>query len=438
MIDNDLARVLGRLVPYPVEVKADWDDAVRRARRRSGLRTVPLVAAVVLVVVSVVGLGAVELVDRGSPSIVERALAAVGDGPVLHVVVRETQPTWYELVNLKTGERTRPTKTFEREIWYDGDRAMQHTIVREGGTVVDDQLETPDGVYSSNGIVYTCAWIAKHPVEATKAGVSCNASGENGTTPRTIPERPPYIDPALGGFTSHYKQALASGAAKMTGEGVADGRPVYWLTFSSGEGASSPSEQVAVDKDDYRPIVVRTIIDGRTSSTVDVLSIDTISRDVADFTRPVEKPTRPKIVSSSQIGREQISLEEAKALLGGRIMWLGRSFDGLPLAAIEKREIVSGYGSTSGLAPVHGTAVGLIYGEMQNGRAHGRFIEITQAPRPSFVIGWDEVTAPSGYMQLRGSWWGLTRADGLYVGIFAPNATDTVVPAAQALTEANG
>jgi hypothetical protein len=34
---------------------------------------------------------------------------------------------------------------------------MQHTIVREGGTVVDDQLETPDGVFSSDGIVYTCA-----------------------------------------------------------------------------------------------------------------------------------------------------------------------------------------------------------------------------------------------------------------------------------------
>jgi hypothetical protein len=425
--------------------RGDWDDVVARAGRRQTVRRSRrrVVVLVALVAAGVVSFAAVGLFDRGpGPTVVERALAAVGDGPVLHVVVRQTQPLGYELVDLATGERTRPTRTVEREIWYDGDRAMQHTIVRENGRVVDDLLHTPAGVFSSNGIVYTCAWIAKHPVEATKARVSCNANMENGTTPRSIPERPPYIDPALGGFASRYQDALASGAAKVTGEGVLDGRPVYWLTFSSAErvsSASTPRERVAVDKDTYRPIVVHTVIDGRTTSTVEVISIDTVNREAGDFARPVDKQAPPTIVSSSQVGREDVSLAEARALLGGRLVWVGRNIEGLPLAAIEKRVIVSGYGSASGLAPRHGTAVALIYGEMQNGRPHGRYIEIDQAAQPESVFGLTEMfNAPSGYLQLPAPWWGFLRAEGLYVRIFGPGATDLVVPAAQALVEADG
>lgn len=79
--------------------------------------------------------------------------------------------------------------------------------------------------------MWTCARIAAHPVEATRAGVSCKFSGDNGTTPRHIPETPPSVDPALLGFVDGYRQALASGSARRIGEGTVDGQHVIWLEF---------------------------------------------------------------------------------------------------------------------------------------------------------------------------------------------------------------
>jgi hypothetical protein len=165
------------------------------------------------------------------PSLVDRALAAVGDEPVLHAVVRQRQQPDTTLVELSTGRRTAVPRVMETEIWFDEERAREHTITRVTGEQTRDELATPQGVTSENGPVWTCARIAAHPVEATRAGVSCKFSGDNGTTPRHIPETPPSVDPALLGFVDGYRQALASGSARRIGEGIVDGQHVIWLEF---------------------------------------------------------------------------------------------------------------------------------------------------------------------------------------------------------------
>ena len=153
------------------------------ALRRRAKRLAPLAATLA----AVVALLLVAPWQRG-PSLVENALAAVGDGPVLYVVVEQPAPE-ESLRDLSTGKVL--PRNVRTEIWFDGGRDLKKTLMTLDGAVLDEVLETRQGGWTRGGRVYTCAWIAAHPVEATKARVSCDPSGENGTTPRTVPERPP-------------------------------------------------------------------------------------------------------------------------------------------------------------------------------------------------------------------------------------------------------
>lgn len=85
------------------------------------------------------------------PSLVDRALAAVGDEPVLHAVVRQRQQPDTTLVELSTGRRTAVPRVMETEIWFDEERAREHTITRVTGEQTRDELATPQGVTSENG-----------------------------------------------------------------------------------------------------------------------------------------------------------------------------------------------------------------------------------------------------------------------------------------------
>ncbi len=62
---------------------------------------------------------------------------AIGDGPVLHAIVRE-QITGGQRYDVATG-RTRPV-TSEYESWIDPERDRLHAVQRSGGEVVSDEL----------------------------------------------------------------------------------------------------------------------------------------------------------------------------------------------------------------------------------------------------------------------------------------------------------
>src|SRR5437667_75871 len=83
-----------------------------------------------------------------------------------------------------TSAGTTPRVLVRTEVWFDAGKKLRHTVTTKDGRVVEDVLETPEEVLSGEGPVWTCARIARHPVEATRDRVSCNFNGDNGTTPR--------------------------------------------------------------------------------------------------------------------------------------------------------------------------------------------------------------------------------------------------------------
>jgi len=145
-----------------------------RRRRAWRLAALAAAAAVLGAAVSV----ALTLPWSERASLVDRALAAVGEKPVLHVVIARPADAPGFLVAIDSG---RPIERTERtEIWFDQGRDLRKTVTILDGSVLDATLETDEGGFSRSGPIITCAWIAAHPVEATKMRVSCNLNGDNG------------------------------------------------------------------------------------------------------------------------------------------------------------------------------------------------------------------------------------------------------------------
>jgi hypothetical protein len=392
--------------------------ATRRTRRGLSLALAACLAATAAL------LALVFLGGKVHQGVVDKALAAVGDGPVLHAVLREKLPPTYSLVEIATGRRIMHSPTRITEVWFDEKRGLKHTITRTDGAV-DDELATPEGITTQDGPVWTCARIARHPVEATRVGVSCNLSGDNGTTPRNVPERRPAGDPALLGFVDGYRAALASGAARKIGEGRVAGTEVYWLEFklpdpdgSDGNDVTDLREQVAVATDTYRPIVVRTLVNGTPGEDLRVVSIETVSRGDANFVEPkLIPPGQREEDGWDGVGRERISLAEASNALGVRALWAGPAVQGRDLAFVERREIAFSSGGSGERS--RASAILLHYGALHDEGGPSGALQIVESSEPiaylTFFPG--APSAPRGFMTIGPLDSSFVRMGSLYVGI---------------------
>lgn len=439
MIDVEpiIERELDRILPLPVGAP-DWADVEHRLARREragqgrgfgrfsrfALAATALAVGIAVAVVAPWG---------GSGGFADRALAALGSGPVLHVVAHAQGPTRGRLLDLSTGATTPITQEQEVEIWYDHKHGLKHTIVRSDGKIVDDILETPEGGFTPGGIVYDCAWIAAHPVEATKARVSCNANGNNGTKPRVIPRPKPSIDPSLQGFLDGYQRALATGKARKTGTGEIDGRPVVWLAFDL---AGARSERVAVDSETMRPLLVR---DEPGSYSYRIEQIGTESSKEADFSKPTlvevgPQPTRGGAISSKSLPLRASSIQAA---LRGAV-WAGSAVDGLPLTSARRDELRTLFADHA-RPPETGIGLRLEYGS----GASGAYVVLMESRRPQFGYQWGfmrTTPAPSsltGKLYIAGATTGFTVANGIYITINASNH-DLLILAARSLQSAAG
>ena len=185
--------------------------------------------------------------------ILNRALAAIGDGPVLHLVVRV--PAGQELVNLDTGRTIAPK--MELESWSDRSLERFHVLIRENGQVVGEVLfpqdRTKDTHVYANDAAYTALW-------------------------------------------SGFHEALRSGKAKIVREGSVDGRPVYWLSFGS------QRDEVAVDRETYKPLVFRSISTAGRYTDSRVLLMRTEPFTAAAFERQSSAPNPLNAGSSFSTG----------------------------------------------------------------------------------------------------------------------------------------
>jgi hypothetical protein len=282
---------------------ADAVEETQRLPRSSRGRVLSRSAA--LIAVGAAALVAVLLWPSGGGRnpILDRALAAIGNGPVLHLVSRAS--TGQELVNLKTGRTTLPT--FEFESWSDRSLRRFHFLIRENGRVVGEFLYPED---------------------------------------RTTDMHVDAPDAAYAAFWSGYRRALSSGKAKIVREGSLYGRPVYWLTFNA------PRNEVAVDRRTYKPVAFRSISPSGRHFDTRVLLVRTEPFSTSAFKR---RTSLPNPVTGG------IGSSETRVLPLGpgspRRPWLraGSTIAGLKLVAVHRTQTTSGRKTINGFELVYGS-----------------------------------------------------------------------------------
>jgi hypothetical protein len=301
MNDSRVAELLDSLTPAYDDRDGDWErvaaDAVASERRAGAPWWAARAAAVAVAAAAVAGIVLAWPFAAERPGLLERARAAIGDGPVLHAVLRgEWGGT---LVELSTGER-KPIYG-DNEIWFDTESGRTHQIERLGGIVQGEELYTP--------------------------------------------KKPAAMFAALG---REYRQALETGTARIAGDDTIDGEAVVWITIHSellpdvADGKDHEwAQQVAVSKRTYKPVAVRETRDGQPGpgTLQRVLELRLVARDDADFA--TSRPSRTG--TAFKQGREPISLEQARGVLGRTPHWLGRDYDGLPLAQIYRETTSAGH-----------------------------------------------------------------------------------------------
>jgi hypothetical protein len=308
--DSRLDEALHRA--FPAKAAADWDDVLGRADTAPRLRVrrrpflVPAAAAAAALALLALVLVSPWESERGNP-ILEGALAAVGDGPVLHVVIRERVATGmrYDLQN----GRPVPVESVH-ESWVDAERGRFHHIERRDGRVVTDDI----GRLGGFGPAQTAATLA-----------------------------------------ADYRRKLEREEWRIVRTGTIAGRAVHWLGSNAPARPGVPSTEAAVDAETYRLVRMQTL-GGHFRSTVDFEVLDSVARNEADFEVRFAAPKAPQ---QQRPEGERVGPSAAAGAVGGA-QWTGPRVRGLTL-----REIRSSPWRAT-LRPggdVRGTILTVAYGE---------------------------------------------------------------------------
>jgi hypothetical protein len=412
-LEDRLARAADAL-PGPT---TDARERARRAalaalpsrRRRRGL-VLLAPAFVVLVAAAAVVLAAPW---RHGPLTTERALAALGHLPVIHAVVQQPlerggEPTpSISVVELATG-RERPVSQ-RTEYWYDEQRHELRVRLLVGGTLLPgaEYLQTPTGFYTDRGV--------QHPDHQSE------------------------LDPALAAFATGYREALNSGTATVVGDEVVDGHDATILRFPVREDpAGKVMEEVAVSKDDYRPLRIRWF-SGEPPAWSDaprVIAIETVARDPRDFEAPTPGAPRPARQSGADVAR----LEPAQAAnaLGVTGFWPGAAVDGVNLDHIELTRLTTEW--TDGRT-TEAHALMLQYGD---GTPSSLTLNegTSAAETPFFQALGGRADPPDGELQLMGTgrlaggkaqmWFGSMKRGSVYISLRS-SRREVIIAAAKAL-----
>jgi hypothetical protein len=420
-MSRDLEDRLERVADTLPRPSADSRDRARHAalatfgrqrrRRRAALLLIP---AVLVVVAATAAILAAPWGD--SPLATERALAALGDQPVVHAIT-EQPGRGGVVVDLESGEE-RPTEGQRTEYWYDDDRDYLRARVSVGGRLLPggEYLHTPDGFFTDVGV-----W--RGP--------------------------PPNVDPALERFASGYREALESGDARVVGEEIVDGRKALILRFplpSDDPSSIKVSQEVAVDRDTYRPLRLRLsspdfLKKVPWSAATRVVAIETIPRDSGDFQRPDAGEPRPEKQTSALVGT--VTPAQAATALGRPVFWPGRAVEGAELTKIQLMRLTTEW--TDGHT-THGQSLVFQYGaDRRTAHLEGRpslIITQTTSAKENLRFGPLDPEPKAGELHLIGlsnpsrsdvaMWFGAMKRDGVYIS-FESKERELIVAAAKLL-----
>ena len=361
---------------------ADAVATTQRRRRRLSTRLLPLAAALAALTALVI----VAPWGQNGPNVVEDALAALGTGPVLHVIVEYSGDD--AIVELSTGRST--PRTHRSEYWYDAERKLLRTRLSTDGVQITEIVESPTHAYSD--------------------------LGDFDSGPGYVPQ----LDPALAGFATGYRKALEDGTAREVGKTKIGLRPVTLLSFQRGSG-----EVVTVAVDDKTRLPLRfstAYAGGRHSPDWTVVLAESLQRDPALFAHPALAAPRP--TSGSGGLARPVDLAAAASALGAKPVWLGSSFRGRPLDSVELTKVTAEL--TDG-RDVDGLVVRVAYDRvrvsMANDLAGAYALGMEDGGDPPPPSGSIAITRPPGGPR---PWEGELRLHGLYVSIDAPSEHELI------------
>ena len=370
---------------------ADAVAATQQPPRRPLLqRTAPRVALVAVVAAAAIVVALT--LPHGGPGIVDRAIAAIGDGRVMHVVA--DVPTGTVDVDLQSGRRS--VQQYRLELWADQQMQRLHAVMSVKGRVVVDLLWPQD----------------------SKSGATIGP-----------------IDPAFAALWSGYRKALEDGTATRAGEGVAFGHMVYWLRFKPAEAKTRGSE-VAVDAQTYKPVVYR-VYNGVVPVDQHILLAESTDLSSADFTRRGANPAVSGLLGSGSSSSGSMESDGASPSTRVPSGWVtaGPEANGHKLTAVLPQTITPDNKKT-----IHG--IQLVYGDLEHGLAGPRATTIDELPAPDEPAMWAQI--PAGHLQIQDGqssgpsgnhrqWTGHLVKNGRYVTITTPHGEQALVAIARSL-----
>ena len=317
--------------------------------------------------------------------VVGKARAALGNGPILHLVYRK--PAGVQLVELHGNRTIAPA--YETEIWTDRKLDHAHVIMRLDGQAISEFVLPDD---------------RKGP----------------GATLGTL-------DPAYAALWTGYRNALEHGTAKVERRDRLFGRPVYWLRFPPA-GSDRVGSLVAIDRRTYRPLAFRYGAGPGRHLQVRVLLARLKAYDAADFRRRTSAPSpftgvsRSSSSASSPVGPPR----PAKPWLTA-----GPTVAGLRQTSVGTLTESSGGRSARGFAVDYG---------LETGSRSVRIEELKRPPDrsewrgiPGGFVGVSEGETTGSDSRTRPLWTGDLVVDGVYVTIQTGLSRHALLAAARAL-----
>jgi hypothetical protein len=335
-------------------------------------------------------------------TVLQRAAATLGDGPVLHFVIRSG---WGgALINLKTGSRNYLYAT--EEFWYEGGRGI-HEVSRFAGVAQEDATYSVGRLSS--------------------------------------------LDKTLGSLVTRYRQALGDGRALVLGRDVVEGQPVYWIRVDSEmlpdvrNRLHTWAHDVAVSRETFAPVAVREMRDGKLSPDGNsiVLKAESVPKDEGNFTRmPHDSSGLAWRIARTGF----LTPSEASAVLRRPALWAGHSVAGLDLARTWKDERSEGYERKSGSWAKTHTGVTFYYGTLDDNGDPASSPNASSAATPVPFVQVSEsrtldsvfepvvtnYSPPEGSILVFDSGKAVMQTDGLYIA-FDASSEDLLLAAARTL-----